>query len=80
MTFTSWQFGVFAAIVFVLQALQLLPPGGATLGLTGARLAIGLAGNFILGVLMMLGIGLYAPCMILVSLLGMACRTMGHVH
>ena len=29
------------------------------------------AGNFVLGALMMLGIGLYAPCMILVSLLGM---------
>ena len=27
--------------------------------------------NFVLGVLMMLGIGLYAPCMVLVSLLGM---------
>jgi uncharacterized membrane protein YfcA len=32
---------------------------------------LGLAGNFILGALMMLGVGLYAPCMILVSLLGM---------
>ena len=32
-------------------------------------LAVG--GNFALGALMTLGIGLYAPCMILVSLLGM---------
>src|SRR5581483_5949192 len=53
-----------AAVVFVSQAFQLLPPGGTTLGLRGTRLAIGLAGNFVLGVLMMLGIGLYAPCMI----------------
>jgi uncharacterized membrane protein YfcA len=30
-----------------------------------------MAGNFALGALMMLGIGLYAPCMILVYLLGM---------
>ena len=60
-----------AAIVFVLQAEEWLPAGGATLGLTGARLWVGLVGNFILGTLMMLGIGLYAPCMILVSLLGM---------
>src|SRR4029079_15170348 len=37
-----------------------------------SRVVLGLAGNFVLGVLMMLGIGLYAPCMILVSLLGMA--------
>ncbi len=33
------------------------------------------AGNFLLGALMTLGIGLYAPCMILVSLLGMSERT-----
>jgi len=32
---------------------------------------VGLAGNFMLGALMTLGIGLYAPCMVLVSLLGM---------
>ena len=36
-----------------------------------AALAVGLAGNFVLGALMTLGIGLYAPCLILVSLLGM---------
>ena len=28
-------------------------------------------GNFVLGALMTIGIGLYAPCMIMVSLLGM---------
>jgi uncharacterized membrane protein YfcA len=32
---------------------------------------VGIVGNFVLGALMTLGIGLYAPCMILVSLLGM---------
>ena len=37
-------------------------------------LAIGVAGNFVLGALMTLGIGLYAPCMILVSLLGLNAR------
>jgi uncharacterized membrane protein YfcA len=60
-----------AAAVFMVQALNLVPGGGDTLGLSGVRLGLGLAGNFVLGVLMMLGIGLYAPCMILVSLLGM---------
>jgi uncharacterized membrane protein YfcA len=48
--------------------------GGAeagTIALSGVKLALGLAGNFALGALMTLGIGLYAPCMILVSLLGM---------
>ncbi len=60
-----------AAGIMLLSQLNLVPGGGDTLALTGARLAIGLVGNFVLGVLMMLGIGLYAPCMILVSLLGM---------
>ena len=60
-----------AATLMLMTALQLFPAGGDTLGLTGAKLGIGLAGNFALGALMMLGIGLYAPCMILVYLLGM---------
>jgi uncharacterized membrane protein YfcA len=60
-----------AAVLMLLTQQQLLPVGGATLELDGTRLAIGLAGNFVLGALMTLGIGLYAPCMILVSLLGM---------
>ena len=42
-----------------------------TLDLTGVKLALGLVGNFALGALMTLGIGMYAPCMILVGLLGM---------
>jgi uncharacterized membrane protein YfcA len=34
-------------------------------------LAVGLIGNFALGALMSLGIGLYGPCLIMISLLGM---------
>ena len=60
-----------AAAMMLMTALQLFPSGGETLGLAGIRLAVGLAGNVVLGALMMLGIGLYAPCMILVYLLGM---------
>jgi uncharacterized membrane protein YfcA len=45
--------------------------GEGTLDLQGVKLALGLAGNFMLGALMTLGIGLYAPCMIMVGLLGM---------
>src|SRR5213594_3291827 len=60
-----------AAALMLMTALQLFPSGGETLGLSGARLVAGLAGNFTLGALMMLGIGLYGPCMILVYLLGM---------
>jgi uncharacterized membrane protein YfcA len=47
------------------------PSGGDRFELDGALLVLGLLGNFLLGALMTLGIGLYAPCMILVSLLGM---------
>ena len=42
-----------------------------TIDLHGVLLAIGLIGNFALGALMTLGIGMYAPCMIMVGLLGM---------
>jgi len=45
--------------------------GGLALELRDAKLAAGIAGNFGLGALMTIGIGLYAPCLILVSLLGM---------
>jgi len=61
---------VAAAILFA-TVTSLLPPGGDALALTGPKLAVGLIGNFVLGALMTLGIGLYAPCMILVSLLGL---------
>jgi uncharacterized membrane protein YfcA len=60
-----------AAGLMLMSQLEVGPGGGSALVLTGTRLAIGVAGNFVLGGLMMLGIGLYAPCMILVSLLGM---------
>ena len=42
-----------------------------TIGLEGTKLVLGMVGNFALGALMTLGIGMYAPCMILVGLLGM---------
>jgi uncharacterized membrane protein YfcA len=61
-----------AAVMFLLKALAVAPSGGDAFALSGMRLAIGVGGNFVLGGLMMLGIGLYAPCMILVYLLGMA--------
>jgi uncharacterized membrane protein YfcA len=60
-----------AATLIVLTLADVLPGGGDALALGGGRLAAGLVGNFVLGALMTLGIGLYAPCMILVSLLGM---------
>ncbi len=64
-----------AAALMLMTQLKLVPGGGEALGLAGAKLAIGLTGNFILGALMTLGIGLYGPCLILISLLGMAPTT-----
>lgn len=45
---------------------------GTARGLSGAVLAAGVVANFFLGALMTAGIGLYAPCMALVLLLGMS--------
>jgi uncharacterized membrane protein YfcA len=62
-----------AAVLFVLSNLKgsQFGLGGQALGLAGARLAVGIVVSFFLGALMTIGIGLYAPCMIMVSLLGM---------
>lgn len=46
-------------------------PSEGTLALEGQLLLIGVAGNFVLGSLMTIGVGLYAPCLVLVSMLGM---------
>ena len=60
-----------AALLLVRQLVAGAPGGADGLALHGASLWIGVAGNFVLGALMTLGVGLYAPCMILVSLLGL---------
>ena len=60
-----------AAGLTVLQALGKIPGGGEALGVEGVKLGAALIGNFLLGALMTLGIGLYGPCLILISLLGM---------
>ena len=65
-----------AATLFVIKNLDAMRgnpmiPGGTALALSGTLLIVGLVGNFVLGALMTLGIGLYAPCLIMISLLGM---------
>jgi len=59
------------AATMLIGQLNLFPIGGQQLGVQGVRLVIAALANFVLGALQALGIGLYAPCMILVSLLGM---------
>ena len=60
-----------AAVAFVAANLGYAPVGGEALGLRGVGLAVAMTTSFILGALMTLGIGNYAPSMIIVSLLGM---------
>jgi uncharacterized membrane protein YfcA len=64
-----------AAVFFLMKQLGLFPAGSDAVGVRGVALVLAVAGNFFLGALMTLGIGLYAPCMILVSLLGMSEKT-----
>jgi uncharacterized membrane protein YfcA len=64
-----------AAMFFTMKNLSLFPAGSDALGVRGVLLLVAIAGNFLLGALMSLGIGLYAPCMVLVGLLGMSERT-----
>ena len=51
------------------------PAETGTQGLEGGLLVAGLVGNFAFGALMMIGVGAYAPIMIMVSLLGMNPKT-----
>ena len=60
-----------AAALFLAANLEWMPAGGAAMGLEGGTLVFAIGANFLLGALMTLGIGLYAPCLILVSLLGL---------
>jgi uncharacterized membrane protein YfcA len=45
---------------------------GIVLGVGGVKLALALTGSFFLGAIMPLGIGYYAPCMVLIALIGMS--------
>jgi uncharacterized membrane protein YfcA len=60
-----------AAVFFTMTNLGVLPHSGTAMGLDGWRFALAVGMNFILGALMCLGIGNYAPSMALLALLGM---------
>ncbi|MGN1267798.1 MAG: permease [Dorea sp.] len=66
--------GLFLLATVILCKIMGVGPFGTTgtaLGLTGGKLVIAVVGNFILGALMSIGVGLYAPCMAMVLALGM---------
>jgi uncharacterized membrane protein YfcA len=56
----------------LMTQFHMLPIGGDLLGLQGYRLGIAVVANMFLGALMTLGIGFFAPCMMVVYLLGMS--------
>jgi uncharacterized membrane protein YfcA len=60
-----------AGAVFTAINLGALPGGGIAMKLAGWKFGIAVGINFILGALMSAGIGMYAPCMITLALLGM---------
>jgi uncharacterized membrane protein YfcA len=60
-----------AGTVFTAINLGALPGGGTAMSLGGWKFALAVGINFILGALMSAGIGMYAPCMITLALLGM---------
>ena len=60
-----------AAFFFAMRNLGAFPPGGEAMGLSGWRFPLAVLVSFVLGALMCIGIGNYAPLMILLALLGM---------
>jgi uncharacterized membrane protein YfcA len=60
-----------AAFFFAMKNLGAFPPGGEALDLAGWRFVLAVSVNFLLGALMCIGIGNYAPTMIVLALLGM---------
>ncbi|MEO6357760.1 MAG: sulfite exporter TauE/SafE family protein [Ferruginibacter sp.] len=66
-------FALLVTVVFMFAGkMKWIQGGGDAIGLTGYKLMIAVAVNFVLGALMTAGIGLYAPCMALVFALGMS--------
>src|SRR6187402_3628024 len=63
-----------ASALMVLSMSGKGPAPGEALGLVGAKLGIAVGISIVLGALMMLGIGFYGPCVIMISLLGMEPR------
>jgi uncharacterized membrane protein YfcA len=66
-------FALLVTVGFMIaRLLGIIQGEGNAIGLTGGKLIIAAGVNFLLGALMTAGIGLYAPCMALVFMLGMS--------
>ena len=62
---------IIAAILFAASNLGIMPTGGTASALPLPLLILAIIVHFVLGILMAFGIGLYAPSLILLSLLGL---------
>jgi uncharacterized membrane protein YfcA len=62
---------VIAAGLYAMKNLSLMPGDGAALSLAATSFALAVAAHFVMGALMAFGIGLYAPSLIVLSLLGL---------
>ena len=60
-----------AAMFFAMANLGAFPAGGTAMALEGWRFGLAVAVNFVLGALTTVGIGPYAPSMVLLALLGL---------
>ena len=75
-TTVRYAMGIGLAALGIIMAFKTAGVGpfgetGTATALHGSKLVIGIVCNFVLGALMNVGVGLYAPCMALVALLGM---------
>jgi Sulfite exporter TauE/SafE. len=61
-----------AAALYAAANLDWMPIGGDALALSGSWFVVAIVAHFVLGVLMMFGIGLYAPSLVTLSLLGLS--------
>ncbi len=70
---TTMAVGLFlAALLMFCSKVGWIPGGGDAVGLEGTQMMLAMAGNFILGAILPLGIGNYAPCMVIVYMLGLS--------
>ncbi|WP_425154498.1 TSUP family transporter [Candidatus Palauibacter sp.] len=60
-----------AAATFLMAIFEITTVGGEAAGLSGGRLVLAAACLFVLGAFMTIGIGIYAPTMIVVSMMGL---------
>lgn len=74
----QWGMGIallVGSVLMTMTNLQLIPGGGTAIGFYGVTLVVATIINFMLGGLNALGIGSYAPSLIVFSLLGMDPRS-----